>query len=182
MMQLVNKIPTDLIGEAARHAAILVHDSVAQKFTPRFGGSLEQHMIGKIGEYLFLREVNNAHVHVRQSPIRENYTKLSATDDFVLIVDDKDVQIEVKTASVFKPLDDLATGFRFMLNAAQAPYRWDFVVSIFVNLSDLTYRVMGCMEREHVDVYPIAGSRGGRHYEIPPEFLLPIECIWGDCL
>lgn len=181
MMQLVNKIPADLIGESARHAAILIQDSNAQKFTPRFGGSLEQHTIGKIGEYLFWNEVKKAQVHIRSTPIRENYTKLSADDDFVLVVDGKDVQVEVKTANVLKPLDNLASGFVFMLNAAQAPFRWDFVVSIFVNLSDLTYRIMGCGEREHVDVYPIAGSSGGRHYEIPLEFLLPIECIWEDC-
>lgn len=181
-MQLVNKIPADLIGEAAGHAARLIHDSIDQKFTPRFGGNLEAHTAGKIGELLFLAELNRAGIHVKTTPIRTRYTKLSATDDFVIVVDGKDVQVEVKTASVFKPLNDLPMGFKFMLNAAQAPYRWDFVVSIFVNLSDLTYRIMGCMEREHVDVYPIAGSRGGRHYEIPPEFLLPVERIWGGCL
>jgi hypothetical protein len=179
-MAEVSNIPTDLIGEAARHAAILVHDSNAQQFTPRFGGSLEQHTIGKIGEYLFWEEVKKAQIHIRSKPMRENYTKLYPGDDFVLVVDGKDIRVEVKTANVFAPLCSLPTGFRFMLNATQK-LAWDFVVSIFVNLTDLTYRIMGCMEREHIDVYPITGSGGVRHYEIPPEFLLPIECIWEDC-
>jgi len=186
MSQIVNHIPPDIIGESARHAAILIHDSNAQGFTPLFGGSLEQHTIGKIGEYLFRDVVEEAQIHIKNTPIRENYTKLSADDDFMLVVDGKDVKVEIKTASVFKSLDNLPPGFRFMLNAAQRlrhgrPFNWDWVVSIFVNLTDLTYRIMGCVEVDHVDVYPIAGSYGSRHYEIPPEFLLPVECIWEEC-
>jgi len=184
-MSEVHKIPADLIGDAARHAAILINDSHAQKFTPLFGGGFEPHCVGKIGEYLFWNEVKNSGIHIMSTPIRESYTKLSANDDFMLVVDGKDVQVEVKTANVFKPLDDLPMGFKFMLNAAQQSrqrhaFDWDWVVSIFVNLSDLTYRIMGCVERDHIDVYPIAGSYGVRHYEIPPEFLLPIERIWSD--
>ena len=180
MEETVHNIPPDIIGEAARHAAILIHDSSAQGFTPHFGGSLEQHTCGKIGEFLFWNEVKKAQVHVRSTPIRENYTKLSADDDFVLVVNGKDIRVEVKTASVFKPLDDLAAGFRFMLNSTQKLV-WDWVVSIFVNLTDLTYRIMGCMAHDKIGGYPITGSYGMRHYEIPPEFLLPIECIWEGC-
>ena len=174
------KIPAALIGEAAEHAACLIHDSIDQKFTPRFGGDLLQHTVGKIGELLFLSELNHNGIVTNATPFRESYTKLSATDDFLLRVAHKDIKVEVKTANVFKPLNKLPSGFNFLLNAAQQ-HNWDFVVSIFVNLSDLTYRVMGCVEREHIDVYPIAGSRGARHYEIPTVFLLPIECIWSDC-
>lgn len=177
MAETLHKIPSDLIGEAARHAAILIQDSNAQKFTPRFGGSLEQHTIGKIGEYLFWNEVKKAQIHIRNTPIRENYTKLSVDDDFVLVVDGEDIQIEVKTANVFTPLCSLPMGFKFMLNATQR-LTWDWAVSIFVNLTDLTYRIMGCIEREHIGAHPITGSHGVRHYEIPPEFLLPIERIW----
>ncbi|MCD6163143.1 MAG: hypothetical protein J7K40_12120 [candidate division Zixibacteria bacterium] len=177
----VHKIPADLIGDAARHAAILIHDSHAQKFTPLFGGGFEPHCVGKIGEYLFWNEVKNSGIHITSTPIRESYTKLSANDDFMLVVDDKDVQVEVKTANVFKPLDELPMGFKFMLNAAQRPFKFDWVVSIFVNLSDLTYRIMGCVERDSIAEYPIAGSYGVRHYEIPPESLLSIRCIWEGC-
>lgn len=181
----VHKIPPDLIGDAARHAAILIRDSKIQKFTPRFGGSLEEHTTGKIGEYLFWKKLregtgNTRNIHIRNVPIRDSYTKLQAEDDFVLTLDGKNIRIEVKTANVFKPLDDLPMGFKFMLNATQS-LKWDYVVSIFVNLSDLTYRIMGCMEREHIKPYPVVGSYGVRHYEIPPEFLLPIRCIWEDC-
>jgi len=81
----MHKIPADLIAEAARHAAILIHDSNDQKSPPRFGGSLEQHTLRKIGEYLFWDEIKKAQVHIRSVPITENYTKLSADDDFVLV-------------------------------------------------------------------------------------------------
>ena len=180
-MRHIHKIPADIVGESARHAAILVHDSIAQKFTPHFGGDLEAHTIGKIGEHLFRDEVRKAGIHIKSDPIRESYTKLSEDDDFVLHVAHEDIKVEVKTANVFKKLNRLPSGFKFFLNAAQEPFDWDFVVSIFVNLTDLTYQIMGCVEREHVGVYPIAGSRGARHYEIPIEFLLPVECVWSDC-
>ena len=179
-MESVHKIPAALIGNAARHAAILIHDSHTQKFTPLFGGGFEPHCIGKIGEYLFWEEAKKAKIRVRSIPIRESYNKLSANDDFVLAVDGKAVQVEVKTANVFKPLDDLPMGFKFMLNAVQRPFKFDWVVSIFVNLTDLTYRFMGCVERDHIKEYPVAGSYGVRHYEIPPGQLLPIERIWSD--
>jgi hypothetical protein len=178
MAETLHKIPPDLIGEAAKHAARLIHDSIEHKFSPLFGGGLEPHIVGKIGELLFMAEMNRAGIRIKTTPIRTRYTKLSTTDDFTIVVDGKDIQVEVKTANVFKPLDKLPMGFKFMLNFAQRPFKWDWAVSIFVNLTDLTYRIMGCIEREHVDVYPIAGSHGIRHYEIPPEFLVPIERIW----
>ena len=183
----VHKISAECISDAARYATYLLRDTIDQGFKPRFGGDLFDHIRGKIGELIFWDEVCNAGIDVVTTPIRAHYEYLHPKDDFVLNVDGKEVQVEVKTANVIKPLDALPSSFRFLLNAAQQRrqtgrlYDWDWVVSVFINTSDLTYRIMGCVEVEHVGVYPIAGSKQGRHYEIPLETLLPIECIWSDC-
>ena len=179
MSETVKNLQVEQTTEAMRYAHQIVADSLGAAFKPVFGsGGLEMHLVGKIGEVIARDEFISHGIDVRATPLRDHYDCLSETDDFMLRIDGKDVKVEVKTANVLKPLDNLASGFVFMLNAAQAPFKWDFAVSVFVNLTDLTYRIMGCVEVEHVDVYPIAGSSGGRHYEIPLEFLLPIECIW----
>jgi len=193
MSKNVTKLTPEQTTTAMRYAHYRVRDSIEAGFVPVFGsGGLEMHFIGTLGEIIANNEFILRNVDIVTTPLRAHYDRLSATDDFVLKVDGKKVQVEIKTANVLKPLDDLPSGFRFFLNAAQARkqprlshdgknkiFDWDWVVCIFVNLTDLTYRIMGCVEREHVDIYPIAGSHGVRHYEIPLEFLLPIECIWG---
>ena len=187
MSTSISKLSAEQTSEAMGYAHRIVADSLAGKFKPVFGASgLETHFVGKLGEVIARDMFVSYDLDVRATPLRDRYDRLSPTDDFVLRIDGKDVKVEIKTASVFKSLDNLPPGFRFMLNAAQRlrhgrPFNWDWVVSIFVNLTDLTYRIMGCVEVDHVDVYPIAGSYGTRHYEIPPEFLLPVECIWEEC-
>ena len=195
MSENVTKLTLEQTTTAMRYAYYRVRDSIEAGFVPVFGsGGLEMHFIGTLGEIIANEEFILRNVDIVTTPLRAHYDRLSATDDFVLKADGKKVQVEIKTANVLKPLDDLSSGFRFFLNVAQARRRprlshdgknkifnWDWVVCVFVNTQNLTYRIMGCVEVEHVDVYPIAGSSGGRHYEIPLEFLLPIECIWSDC-
>lgn len=191
----VHKIPAEIVSDAAKYAAYLLRDTIDQGFKPRFGGDLCSHLIGKIGEMLFMDELTESDIDVRATPFRAHYEHLHPSDDFVLNVDGDEVQVEIKTANVLKPLDNIASGFKFFLNAAQSLkqsssghaggdrlYKWDWVVCIFVNLTDLTYRIMGCVDVDHVGVYPVAGSRQSRHYEIPIESLLPIHCIWEDYL
>jgi hypothetical protein len=179
--QRVRKISAECVSDAAKHAAYLLHDSVDQGFKPLYSGDLCARTIGKIGEILFWDELCKAGIDVVTTPIRTHYEHRYSSDGFVLDVDGEDVRVEIKTTKVLKPLVYLSSGFRFFLNASQQPYRWNWVVSTFINTIDLTYLIAGCVEREHVGVYPIAGSKHGKHYDIPTEFLLPVQCIWEDC-
>jgi hypothetical protein len=175
------ELSLDQVVKAMGYAYHVVQDSLEAGFKPVFGsGGLNTHFIGKLGEIIAMKDFELRNIDMVSTPLRAYYGDLDRSDDFVLRVDGKDIKVEIKTADVLKPLDDLATGFRFFLNANQG-MSWDWVVCVFVNTQNLTYRIMGCVERDHVDVYPIAGGRGVRHYEIPLEFLLPIECIWEDC-
>ena len=178
----VSELSGDQVVEAMGYAYHVVLDSLKSGFKPVFGsGGLETHFIGKLGEIIAMEAFESRNIDMVSTPLRAYYGDLDRSDDFVLRVDGKDIKVEIKTADVLKPLDDLAMGFRFFLNAAQKKYTWDWVVCVFVNTQNLTYRIMGCVEVDHIDVYPIAGNRGVRHYEIPLEFLLPIECIWEGC-
>ena len=63
--------------------------------------SLDVYNIGKIGEfafYKFLRELKHKGLlSIKHVPFRADYSRLNFKDDFIIEVDDKELQIEVRT-------------------------------------------------------------------------------------
>lgn len=63
--------------------------------------SIDVYYIGKVGEFVFykyLRELEKKnHLKIKHVPFRENYDKLNFKDDFIIEINGKDLQIEVRT-------------------------------------------------------------------------------------
>lgn len=65
--------------------------------------SVDVYYIGKVGEFVFYKylralEKNNK-LKIKHVPFRENYDKINFKDDFIVEINGKDLQIEVRTKS-----------------------------------------------------------------------------------
>ena len=182
MSIVATKLSQKQVMDAMKYAYWEVHGSLEQGVEPAPGsGGISTHFIDKLGQVAAEEEFASRGIGTVSTPLPAYYGDPDKSDNFMLRVDDRHINVAIMTTDVFGPLDGLPTGDRFYLSTDPAPFGWDWIICLFVNTQNLTYLPMGCVEREHVDVYAISGSKHGRQYEIPLEFLLPIECIWEDC-
>ena len=98
MIQPVSIPRDDLLDNLANlYANTLFRHS--KKMKPRFGGTIEDHKIGKLGELAFDEFCKENHLPIVHSPLRRDYRKLRIQDDFIVEIFGKRRKIEVKTRS-----------------------------------------------------------------------------------
>lgn len=165
-------------GAARSFAEKVVKQSNQSGMKPRLGGTILEHMQGKLAEIIFRKVLRKKRIEFKCNAIRKDYSRLSSIDaDFTIygrIYPRLDVELKSRRNK------NRSRSLPFLYPASQLQQKnYDYVVFIEFNQALTLYRFAGFIETEKIAEFDVREDLELPAHVIPFSALRPISEFWG---